>query len=309
FFTIQIDRFCLIKKSLDKIVEGIEMMPNTKIIANGDLPIFSYDSLKKFKPTYYAIREDDNDDYNNDAEFNSDGIICPNCHSILKYRVVNYSSLGDFSCPNCDFRSPDIKYEIEKIASLDPNHSKFYIDGKPYEVNVGGIYNIYNALTALSVAYELGLTYEEISRGLKKQKNVFGRQENIEAYGKKIVINLVKNPTGLNQVIDLVMLEKQPISLICLLNDNYADGLDVSWIYDSYYEKLANLDIRDVYVSGKRKKDMRRRLEIAEIFDGDIKEFDYEVQIKDIIKNAKTDNIYILSTYTAMLKLREVLAL
>lgn len=54
---------------------------------------------------------------------------------------------------------------------------------------------------------------------------------------------------------------------------------------------------------------MKRRLEIAEIFNGQIKEFDFEEDIKNIIKNAKTDNIYIFSTYTAMLKLREVLAL
>lgn len=284
-------------------------MPEARIIANGDLPIFSYDKLKKFNPIYFAIRDDDHIGYDRDAEFNSDGIICPSCHSILKYRTVNYSSLGDFACPNCDFKSPEIRYTIDKIASLDPNHSKFFIDGRAYEVNVGGVYNIYNALTALAVAYELGLSYDEIYRGLKKQKNVFGRQENINVCGKNVVINLVKNPTGLNQVIDLVTLEKEPISLICLLNDNYADGLDVSWIYDSYYEKLAGLDIKDIYVSGKRKIDMKRRLEIANLFDGEIIEFDYENQIKDVIKNAKTDSIYILSTYTAMLKLREVLAL
>lgn len=308
-FRDQMDRFGEIYNIMDKIIEGLDLMPEAKIIANGDLPIFSYDELKKFEPIYFAIRDDVNKYYNKDAEFNSDGILCPSCHSVLKYRIVNYSSLGDFSCPNCDFKSPKIKYEIEKISSLDPNHSKFFIDGKAYEVNVGGIYNIYNALTAVSVAYELGLSYEEIYDGLKKQKNVFGRQENVKIFGKNLTINLVKNPTGLNQVIDLVRLEKEPISLICLLNDNYADGLDVSWIYDSYYEKLSDLDIRDIYVSGKRKKDMKRRLEIAEISDVDIIEFDYEQEIKDIIKNSKTDNIYIFSTYTAMLKLREVLAL
>ena len=54
---------------------------------------------------------------------------------------------------------------------------------------------------------------------------------------------------------------------------------------------------------------MKRRLEIAEIYDGDIREFDYENEIHDIIKNAKSSNIYILSTYTAMLRLREVLDL
>lgn len=308
-FRDQMDRFGEIYNILDKIIEGIDLMPEAKIIANGDLPIFSYEELKKFKPTYYAIRENTNLNYDMDAEFNSDGIVCPKCHSVLKYRTVNYSSLGDFSCPNCDFKSPEIKYKIDKITSLNPNYSKFFIDGKPFEVNVGGIYNVYNALTAVSVAYELGLSYDEIKNGLKKQKNVFGRQENIKLYDKNIIINLVKNPTGLNQVIDLIRLEKEPISLVCLLNDNYADGLDVSWIYDSYYENLSSLNIRDVYVSGKRKADMKRRLEIADIYDGDIKEFDYEVEIYDIIKNAHTDNIYILSTYTAMLRLREVLAL
>lgn len=308
-FRDQMDRFGEIYNILDKIIEGLNLMPEARIIANGDLPIFSYDKLKKFNPIYFAIRDDDHIGYDRDAEFNSDGIICPSCHSILKYRTVNYSSLGDFACPNCDFKSPEIRYTIDKIASLDPNHSKFFIDGRAYEVNVGGVYNIYNALTALAVAYELGLSYDEIYKGLKKQKNVFGRQENINVFDKNVVINLVKNPTGLNQVIDLVTLEKEPISLICLLNDNYADGLDVSWIYDSYYEKLAGLDIKDIYVSGKRKIDMKRRLEIANLFDGEIIEFDYVNQIKDVIKNAKTDNIYILSTYTAMLKLREVLAL
>lgn len=308
-FRDQMDRFGEIYNILDKIVDGLELMPEAKIIANGDLPIFSYDKVKKYDPVYFAIRENSNHNYDMEAEFNSDGIICPSCHSVLKYRTVNYSSLGDFACPNCDFKSPDIKYEISHISSLNPDYSKFVIDDKDYEINVGGVYNVYNALTALSTAYELGLSYEEIKRGLTKQKNVFGRQENISLHDKNIVINLVKNPTGLNQVIDLTLLENEPISLICLLNDNYADGLDVSWIYDSYYEKLGKLDIKDIYVSGLRSKDMKRRLEIAELIDGDIKEFDYENQINDIIKDSKADNVYIFSTYTAMLKLREVLGL
>lgn len=308
-FRDQMDRFGEIYNILDKVVDGLELMPEAKIIANGDLPIFSYDLLKQFDPIFFAIRESDNKDYDMDAEFNSDGILCPRCHSVLKYRTVNYSSLGDFACPNCDFKSPDIKYEVSHISSLNPDYSKFVIDDKDYEINVGGVYNVYNALTALSTAYELGLSYEEIKRGLTKQKNVFGRQENISLHDKNIVINLVKNPTGLNQVIDLTLLENEPISLICLLNDNYADGLDVSWIYDSYYEKLGKLDIKDIYVSGLRSKDMKRRLEIAELIDGDIKEFDYENQINDIIKDSKADNVYIFSTYTAMLKLREVLGL
>lgn len=308
-FRDQMDRFGEIYNILDKIIEGIDLMPDAKIIANGDLPLFSYDSLSRYNPIYFAIRENEDDAYVLDAEFNSDGILCPHCHSVLKYKSVNYSSLGNFACPNCDFKSPNIRYTIDKITKENPDHSEFIIDGYTYEVNVGGKYNIYNALTAISVARELGVSQEKIKDGLRKQKNVFGRQENVKIKDKNLIINLVKNPTGLNQVIDLMLLEDKDISLICLLNDNYADGLDVSWIYDANYEKLKKLNIKKIYVSGIRSKDMKRRLEIAELIDEPIVEFDYENEIYDIIDKIDTSDIYVLSTYTAMLRLREVLDL
>ncbi|MDY3007347.1 Mur ligase family protein [Anaerococcus sp. AGMB00486] len=310
-FRDQMDRFGEIYNVYNKILEGFKKCDDVKIIANGDLPIFSYDSLKKYNPIYYGIREDKKDSqlYDLDAEFNSDGILCPNCKSILKYRIINYSSLGDFSCPNCDFHSPKIDYNIENILSMEANYSKFLIDNEEYEIQIGGFYNIYNALAAISLSKELELTYEEIYDGLKNQEHVFGRQENLNIEGKEVIINLVKNPTGLNQIINLMLLEDDPISLFCFLNDNYADGTDVSWIYDSYYERLKKLNIKEVKVSGKRKKDMKRRLEIADIFDGEIIEFDYEKDILKAISTSKTNKIYILSTYTAMLRLREVLNL
>lgn len=310
-FRDQMDRFGEIYNIYAKLIDGMKVMPDAKIIANGDLPIFNYDEMKEFTSSYFGIRDYSkaSDAYNLDAELNSDGILCPHCHSVLKYRLNNYASLGDYSCPNCDFHTPDISYSIDELISLDANYSRFVIENSEYEVNVGGLYNVYNALAAFSAAKELGLSDQEIYEGLRKQKNVFGRQENVLIDGKNITINLVKNPTGLNQIIDLMMLEEEEISLVCLLNDKYADGTDVSWIYDSYYEKLVDLNIKDIYVSGIRKKDMKRRLEIAEIFEGPIIEFDYESEIYDIIKHSKTDNIYILSTYTAMLKLRKVLDL
>lgn len=310
-FRDQMDRFGEIYNVYKKILSGLDNLDDVRIIANGDLPIFSYDSLKKYKPIYYGIREEDkiSNSYNLDAEFNSDGILCPKCNSILKYKLVNYSSLGDFSCPTCDFHSPILNYKIKKIISMEANFSKFITDDEEYETQIGGFYNIYNALSSIALAKELEIPYNKIYEGLKYQEHVFGRQEIIDIEGKKIVINLVKNPTGLNQIINLMLLENSPISLYCILNDNYADGKDVSWIYDSYYEKLKKLDIKAIKVSGIRKTDMKRRLEIADIFDGNIEEFNYEDEILEKIKNEKTEKIYILSTYTAMLRLREVLKL
>lgn len=310
-FRDQMDRFGEIYNVYKKIMDGLKNCDSVKVIANGDLPIFSYYDLKNYKPIYYGIREDDklNNAYTLEAEFNSDGILCPKCNSILKYKLVNYSSLGDFSCPSCDFHSPDISYNISKILSMDANFSKFIVNDREYETQIGGFYNIYNALSAIALAEELKIPYEKIYEGLKFQEHVFGRQELVQIEGKNLVINLVKNPTGLNQIINLMLLEKDPISLYCLLNDNYADGTDVSWIYDSYYEKLKEMNIKSIKVSGTRKSDMKRRLEIANIFAGEIKEFNFENEIFENIKNESTNKIYILSTYTAMLRLREVLKL
>lgn len=310
-FKDQVDRFKNIENVYEKILNGLKLCSETKIIANGDLPIFSYDSLKEYKPIYFGIRKDGKkeDDYILDAKSQSEGILCPKCNSKLKYRLVNYSSLGDFSCPNCDFKSPKLKYKIEKIDSIKADFSKFFLDGESYESEIGGLYNIYNALAAISLAKELGISYDKIYDGIKNQEHISGRQESVRVEGKELIINLVKNPTGLNQIIDLILLEDDPISLYCFLNDNYADGRDISWINESYYEKLKNLDIKDVKVSGLRSKDMKERLKKANIFDGEIEDFNFEEEILDKIRNSKTQKIYILSTYTAMLRLREVLNL
>ena len=151
-FRDQMDRFGEIYNVYKKIMDGLKNCENVKIIANGDLPIFSYDDLKEYNPIYYGIREDDkrNDSYDKEAEFNSDGILCPKCNSILKYKLVNYSSLGDFSCPNCDFHSPELSYNISQILSMDANFSKFIVNGEKYETQIGGFYNIYNALSAIA---------------------------------------------------------------------------------------------------------------------------------------------------------------
>lgn len=311
-FRDQMDRFGEVYNILNQMLLGVEKVKDTTtILANGDLPMFSYDAMAGYKKKYFGINDSDikSEDYDLDAERDSDGIICPSCHSILKYKQVNYSSMGDFKCPSCGFKRPDLSYKVDEIAYMDSSSSKFVIDGRTYEINLGGFYNIYNALAAYSLGKEFGISDEKIYQGLKKQKNLSGRQESFTYGGKEISINLVKNPTGLNQVIRLMLYDKRPLSLLVLLNNKYADGLDVSRIYDGYFEMLRELPITDVYVGGTCKEDVKTRLQIARIFDGDLVEVDLDETIKGVIKNAKSQRVVVLSTYTAMNQLREILEL
>ena len=103
------------------------------------------------------------------------------------------------------------------------------------------------------------------------------------------------------------MLEKEAISVGFLLNDNYADGTDVSWIWDVNFEQLSTINITSILVGGIRKYDMAIRLKIAGM-DANIFNLcdDYDALLNSI-KNAKNDKVYLLCTYTAMTSLRKYL--
>ena len=124
---------------------------------------------------------------------------------------------------------------------------------------------------------------------------------------KKLKLYLVKNPAGYNQALDTLCLNKDSFSCAFLLNDNYADGRDVSWIWDVNFENLKDADLDEVYVSGIRAFDMAVRLKTAGIASSKlIIEEDYE-NLTDKIKNGKNKKLYILATYTAMINYRKYL--
>jgi UDP-N-acetylmuramoyl-L-alanyl-D-glutamate--2,6-diaminopimelate ligase len=93
-----------------------------------------------------------------------------------------------------------------------------------------------------------------------------------------------------------------------LLNANYADGIDTSWIWDGDFEQLADRDIPTVITGGERYKDITFRLKVAGIPDDrHIVEPNLE-KVVDEIKKVSTDRVYVLATYTAMLQMRKILA-
>lgn len=307
-FRDQMDRYGEIYTTYEKIVAGIKLAPDATIIANGDASIFS--SVDLPNPKVFFGFETDQDKPQNDfkADVNTDGVLCPKCEHILHYHAISYANLGDFFCPNCGYKRPDLTYKLEEISEQTPSRIKFTIEGKEFAINIGGTYNIYNALAAFACAREFGVSANEIAAAFAKNKRIFGRQELIHYQGKQINIILVKNPVGLNEVLSLLDTEKNHYSLAALLNAHHADGIDTSWIWDGNFESLDRDKIDQVIVGGERHKDMAFRLEVAG-FDPDkmIIESDFD-QLLAAFAKAPTDKIYILSTYTAMLHLRQVFA-
>lgn len=304
-FRDQMDRYGEIYTTYKLIVDGAAKSPSAPILCNGDSPIFN--SLETVNPRkYYGF--DHLPDKDQDAHYNTDGLLCPKCQHILKYKMITYANLGKYYCPNCGFHRPELDYKLTEMKEMDNKSSEFVIDGQDYKIEVGGMYNVYNALAATAVAEYYGVSKDKIKRGLGYDEKVFGRQEEFVIDGKKCTLVLVKNPVGLNQVIDMIGLAPYPFSLVSLLNANYADGIDISWIWDGNHEAFAEMDIPAVIAGGDRHEDMALRLKVAGIPEDKLIETADLTDVIEKIKLLPTEHVYILATYTAVLQLRKELA-
>ena len=303
-FRDQLDRYGEVYSTLKKILEGIEKTPTSTLVLNGDESLLGELDLPN-PVDYYGFM--DTVETDNKIDINADAKFCKKCKSPYSYNFITYNHLGDFYCDNCGYHRPNLSYTLDKIDEISSDNSKITINDNNLTLNIPGVYNIYNALCAFSIAKVLGIEDSRIISSLENQNSSFGRQENINIEDKKVKIILVKNPAGFNQAIDTIAFDTSEINLTFLLNDNYADGRDVSWIWDVNFEKLNKLNIEKLFVGGIRLFDMATRLKIAGM---DTKRFvvseNYE-SILEGVKATESNTVYILATYTSMINFRKYL--
>lgn len=305
-FRDQMDRYGEIYTTYDKILTGIKKHPQATIIANGDAPIFNSKHLPN--PTiYYGC--DYQEDMLQNAPANTDGLLCPHCQHILHFYKRTYSNLGKYICLNCDFKRPKLTHKVTKLNCQTPQSSTFTIDTQEITLPIGGTYNIYNALAAYSVARLYDVKPEEIAQAISNNdQKVFGRQEVIKLDDKEVTLILVKNPVGLDQVLEMIKTDNEPFSLAVLLNANYADGIDTSWIWDGNFESLDFTNIPVVLTGGQRYRDITFRLRVAGAEQTTFVQRPNLEEVVTYLKTIPSKHIYVLATYTAVLQLRKLLA-
>ena len=304
-FRDQMDRYGEIYTTYQMILDGAAKAPKATILANGDSPLFH--SRKTINPVkYYGFATEEGQPQL--AHYNTEGILCPQCHQILRYKMNTYANLGSYICPNCGFKRPDLDYQLTELKEITNTSSTFVIDGQTYKINIGGLYNIYNALAAVSVAEFFGISAETIKAGFEKSKAVFGRQETFKVGDKDCTLVLIKNPVGATQAIEMMKLAPYNFSLSVLLNANYADGIDTSWIWDADFEQIQEMEISQIFTGGVRASEIARRLRVTGYDEDKISELNSLEKVLAAIENQESQHAYILATYTAMLELRELLA-
>lgn len=304
-FRDQMDRYGEIYTTYDMILAGAAKAPQATILANGDSPLFNSRDLVN-PVAFYGFNTPTHEPRL--AHYNTEGIVCPKCEHILYYKMNTYANLGDYICLHCGFKRPPLNYQLTELTNITNTTSEFIIDKQAYKINVGGLYNIYNALAAVSVAEFFGVSPEQIKTGFEKSRAVFGRQETFNIGDKSCTLVLIKNPVGASQALDMIKLADYPFSLSVLLNANYADGIDTSWIWDANFEAINEMPITEIYTGGVRHSEIARRLRVTGYPEDKIHQADKLEDIMTFIEHQEADHAYILATYTAMLEFRDILA-
>lgn len=303
FFRDQIDRFGEIDTLIATIGEQLQNK-NIKLILNADDPFVTRLSKYGIDNSYFGI---DSNAYNFIDNGISESKFCPNCGNSLIYTHIHYSQLGDYTCHNCGFLKPNVDYLVND-AKLNPFIS-LKINNLPYiNTKILGAFNMYNILAAYSLLDIIGLDFKQIEKGLETYSSKNGRMQTIETKNSTILLNLAKNPAGLNASLSIANSIESDIIIdyLLVLNDNGADGFDISWIWDTDFEILKNQNIKNIICSGKRAKELALRLKYTDISANVVVLENIKDAVKKI-KDYKEKYIIAIPNYTALVETQKEL--
>jgi UDP-N-acetylmuramyl tripeptide synthase len=176
-------------------------------------------------------------------------------------------------------------------------------------LRVPGLYNVYNALAAASLARALGSPLDEIVSGLERFDAAFGRFERIPLGDRGLLMLLIKNPAGANEAVRTIVDGGPPSVVVIALNDDIADGRDVSWIWDVDFEPLLP-QLQKLIATGDRAAELALRFKYAGLDSEAIEVVPVLEQALDrgLELTPVGDELTALPTYTAMLALRKIVS-
>jgi lipid II isoglutaminyl synthase (glutamine-hydrolysing) len=218
--------------------------------------------------------------------------------------------LGHYHCDNCGATRPEPVVAAERVVLDGLRGARVTLRLPTATVDVRlplpGLYNVYNALGAAALTSALGATPAEVVAGLEAVAAAFGRAETVALDGRELLLLLVKNPAGANEVLRTLALEDGEHDVLAVLNDHTADGRDISWVWDADFEVLAGR-LRHVVCSGTRAAEMALRLKYAGVPEDRLL---VEPELAAGLDRAVADGsgrLVAIPTYTAMLELRREL--
>jgi UDP-N-acetylmuramyl tripeptide synthase len=288
-----------------------DLAGEARLVVNGDDP--QVGDLAHERPGALVFGLDDPRQAAPSVPHAADSKWCLRCGHPYAYAAAYVGHLGDYRCESCGHARPPLDVAARTITLDGLVGVEFDLEAREgkrrIHLQVPGLYNVYNAVAAASLALTLGSGLDEVAAGLERFSAAFGRFERIQVGDRSVLFLLVKNPAGANEAVRTLVAGGPPRLAVIALNDAIADGRDVSWIWDVDFEPLLERLDRLV-VSGERAAELALRCKY-----GGFPEESIEVvpDLADALDRGLAQTpagreLVVLPTYTAMLALRKVVA-
>jgi lipid II isoglutaminyl synthase (glutamine-hydrolysing) len=309
-FRDQLDRYGELEHVAARWREAVGTLPEAALVVNGDDPqvgdlahghparVFGVDDPRLARPA---------------LQHAADSKYCLRCGTPYDYAAAYVGHLGDYRCPNCGHARPELDVVARNIELHGLDGAEFDLHApegtKRVRLALPGLYNVYNALGAASLALLLGASLDEVVAGLERFSAAFGRFERITIADRRLLMLLIKNPAGANEAVRTLVEGAAPRVAVIALNDAIADGRDVSWIWDVDFEPLiAGIDT--LVATGTRAAELALRFAYGGL---DRSRIEVVPSLADALDRGLEltpagGELTVLPTYTAMLALRKIVA-
>ena len=310
-FRDQLDRYGELEIVAERWRGMVRDLPGDCVLAvNADDPLVGDLATNHARAVTFGV--DDPAQARPDLQHAADSKYCLRCGAPYEYRAAYVGHLGDYRCPACGHARPALDVAARRIELRGTESASFDLvtqEGtQRVELGLPGLYNVYNALAAATVARAVGTGLGEIAAGLGRAVPAFGRFERIEIAGRTLLILLIKNPAGANEALRTVVSAGAPKLAVVALNDAIADGRDVSWIWDVDFELLA-AGLERLIASGERAAELALRFKYGGMAESAIEVVpDLEAALDRGLELTEPGaELVCLPTYTAMLGLQAIL--
>jgi UDP-N-acetylmuramyl tripeptide synthase len=311
-FRDQLDRYGELEHVAERWRAAVRNLPSTTALAvNGDDP--QVGELARERAGAIVFGLDDPRVARPSLQHAADSKYCIRCGTPYDYTAAYVGHLGDYRCPACGHSRPPVDVSARELELNGLESVAFTLvaptGSRRIELRVPGLYNVYNALAAASLALALDTSLDEIAAGLGSFSAAFGRFERIAVGDRRVLMLLIKNPAGANEAVRTIVDGGAPKVAVIALNDAIADGRDVSWIWDVDFEPLLSW-LQRLVATGDRAAELALRFKYGG-FDPDA------IEVVPSLERALDrglqlipagGELVVLPTYTAMLSLRKIVA-
>jgi lipid II isoglutaminyl synthase (glutamine-hydrolysing) len=255
-FRDQLDRYGELELVAERWRDAFGGLPEeATLVFNADDPQLA--AVAEAHPRSVAFGLDDPSVARPALQHAADSKYCVRCGTPYVYAAAYVGHLGDYRCPRGHHERPQLEVAGRDVALHGLESASFRLDtpegSRQIELRLPGLYNVYNAVAAAALARALGAELDETAAGLARFSAAFGRFERISVGDKRLLLLLIKNPAGANEAVRTLVDGGAPRVLVVALNDEIADGRDVSWIWDVDFEPLLGAGSADGEAAGAQR--------------------------------------------------------